>query len=398
MPAIQAFQIALRAEPGDSLTWSRLGEVYSKAGRHAAAIKALHRALELDPQNWLCSFLIGEIKNETGLFQDAISIFNELLAHRPHDLSILSALARAHLYLGRTESQGGYHIRAEASFFRAISVALSIVENHSGFRGLAWKVISDAALQLCRRPVLQDKVRANEISGTLKSLLSTENGGALDLPSLAEFEPSNSLVFLVISIHACNLRLALNAPASIIRGSAWYDLAVGLQLWCNHDAAPKPKVEKKIVEAITNALKEYPSNDLYWNAYGNAHFLGHPKIAQHAYIKALELSSKVGASRRSQHYHLIRAFPQNVVTWTNLGLLYYHHGDLELANEALYRAQVTDPDYSLAWLGQALVATANKHDLEAQTVLTHATTLTSSLVSFIVTLNSNQPLNSAVLA
>lgn len=62
--------------------------------------------------------------------------------------------------------------------------------------------------------------------------------------------------------------------------------------------------------------------------------------------------------------------------------MYYHHGDLELANEALYRAQVVDPDYPLAWLGQALVAAGNGHEFDAYSLLTHAITLTPNLVSF----------------
>ena len=41
--AIQAFQVALCADPDDQLSWVRLGETYSKAGR-ASAFKALHHA------------------------------------------------------------------------------------------------------------------------------------------------------------------------------------------------------------------------------------------------------------------------------------------------------------------------------------------------------------------
>jgi superkiller protein 3 len=70
-----------------------------------------------------------------------------------------------------------------------------------------------------------------------------------------------------------------------------------------------------------------------------------------------------------------------VVAWANLGLLYLYHDDLELANEALRRAQVLDPDYTLAWVGQALVATANGHDTDARTLLEHAVSLTADVVS-----------------
>jgi len=32
---------------------------------------------------------------------------------------------------------------------------------------------------------------------------------------------------------------------------------------------------------------------MYWIAMGDVHFLSHAKTAQHAYIKALEINSKV---------------------------------------------------------------------------------------------------------
>ena len=70
-----------------------------------------------------------------------------------------------------------------------------------------------------------------------------------------------------------------------------------------------------------------------------------------------------------------------MVTWTNLGLLYLYHDDLQLANEALYRAQTLDPDYTVAWAGQGLVATANGHDTEARAMFEHAVGLTADVVS-----------------
>jgi superkiller protein 3 len=83
---------------------------------------------------------------------------------------------------------------------------------------------------------------------------------------------------------------------------------------------------------------------------------------------------------------------QNVAVWTHLGLLYLHHNDLQLANEALLRAQTLDPDYTLAWVGQALVAAANKHDTDAKNLLEHAVSLPSDVVSMLFPI-STTPLN-----
>lgn len=291
LPAIQAFQNVLRAEPEDSLSWSRLGEAYAKAGRHAAAIKALHHALELDPQNWLCSFLIAELKSEIGLYQEAISIFEELLTQRPDELSVLVALALAHLSLGRTQFQGGYHIRAEASFLGAIEVAMLILEHYPGFRGVSWKIISDATLQLCFRTKFQNESRATKLSSALLLLLSKEDRADPRSPSPAESSGPNA--FLNISIKACHLRVALNHSSNIARGAAWYDLAIGLKTWYKKGPDVGLETKSRVTEAMTNALKEEPTNELYWSIYGNVQFSDHPKVAQHAYIKALELNPKV---------------------------------------------------------------------------------------------------------
>jgi Tfp pilus assembly protein PilF len=76
-------------------------------------------------------------------------------------------------------------------------------------------------------------------------------------------------------------------------------------------------------------------------------------------------------------------------TWTNLGLLYFHHSDLELANEALSRAQTLDPDYTLAWVGQSLVATAYGDEVEAKARLEHAVGLAAVVVSSLYAAQSN---------
>ena len=71
---------------------------------------------------------------------------------------------------------------------------------------------------------------------------------------------------------------------------------------------------------------------------------------------------------------------KDVATWTNIGLLYLQHGDLELANEAFYRAQTLDPDYQVAWVGQALVAAAHGDKAEAEAMFEHAVDLPTVVV------------------
>ena len=49
-------------------------------------------------------------------------------------------------------------------------------------------------------------------------------------------------------------------------------------------------------EALKLALRNEPSLELFWNALGTINFERKPKLAQHSYIRALELDPKVGFS------------------------------------------------------------------------------------------------------
>lgn len=62
-------------------------------------------------------------------------------------------------------------------------------------------------------------------------------------------------------------------------------------------------------------------------------------------------------------------------------MFYLHHGDRELANEAFYKAQVLNPDYTLAWVGQGLVAAMHGDHKEEYALFAHAITLSTAVVS-----------------
>ncbi|KAJ3128460.1 Superkiller protein 3 [Nowakowskiella sp. JEL0407] len=96
------------------------------------------------------------------------------------------------------------------------------------------------------------------------------------------------------------------------------------------------------------ALQNRSFDDGLWNAMGVFMVAAksvHPGVAQHAFIKALELNPKCGTA------------------WTNLGFLYLRENDLELAEKAFVAARSTDPENALCWLGSAFVMekSANKN-------------------------------------
>lgn len=305
-PAIEAFQIALRADPDDHTSWLRLGEAYSEAGRHAAAIKALDRARELEPTDWLCAFLIGKVQSQMGLYTEAIENFTQVLSLRPTDVGILAALSRTYLDLGFVETAGGFVARAEESFKLCIGTAARSLTENVGFRSMTWKVICDAAFHLSKcsfmdSPGVMDVLSQalaladSKIDGPLSTLMSTR-------PKLSAHKLARVDV-LTVTMMCCNHRISIIPTSDTARAGAWYDLGVAIYTWSTevHDTQMRGKARDASIACFTLALKDHPSNGTYWNALGCCAFESRPKTAQHSFIKALYVDDKVRYSVHHTH-------------------------------------------------------------------------------------------------
>ncbi|KAA1474268.1 superkiller protein 3 [Dentipellis sp. KUC8613] len=362
--AIRAFQIALRAQPDDQLSWLRLGEAYSKAGRHVAALKALTRAQELRPDDWICAYLIADVQRQTGQFAEAIASFEEILQERSEEPGVLMSLAQTHLDLGQTELLEGFIARAESSFVTAIDISVRFLKSGPGFRTVAWKTMADAVFSLSQNTSFLDEAVVRQSLHEVLSLVNLDAGdrlaGIMALPAIP-LNPITGRDALNVAVKAYNYRISLGLQDAASTGSAWYDLGVALHRMSSITIGDsQSKIEEQAIGCMKKALEQDPIDDRCWRALGDMHFVEKPKASQHAYVRALEINSK------------------DAVTWTHLGLLYLYHDDPDLANEALYKAQTLDPDYDLAWVGQSLVARRNEHYKDSRALLEHAVSLTSN--------------------
>jgi superkiller protein 3 len=323
----------------------------------------------MKPDDWLCSYFIAEVKQGMGLFEEAITILHGLRETRPNEAGILALLGRTQLELGLSQISDGFQVRAEESFVNAIQVALHMIEHTAGFRTIAWKIVGDAAFQLS---YFSDFVNGPSIGHALRTIsFPPFQDTAEDIikivptPKFQKEAPLTTLEIIAVAIHSYLAQISLYSLSQTTNSGAWYDLSVALQSWIKKapSLADISSAKDKVVEYLKKALQLDPANHIYWVGLGNAYFLPHAKAAQHAYIKALELDSK------------------NPSTWVKLGLLYLYHGDVELANEAMYRAQVLDPDNTLAWVGQFLIAMTNGDTSDASQLLEHAVSLPTPVVS-----------------
>lgn len=376
----------------DANSWQRLGEAYAHAGRHAAALRALDKSLELAPGNWACEYHIAEVQRQTGLLSQAAVAFENVRQVAPAEAlpPVLNSLAETQLALARQERETGFLARAPQTFLDAISSALLLVELGAQYKRSAWKIAADALAGLAELDAFDD------IDGTLGRLVkligkrsSEMLDGILHYPLIPEDKRGDHLdgpLARMVLVATCASRLDLFKENEESAASAWFDLGVSLAKISTDllDDRNRSKAQKEASESVRRALLIQPGNALFWSTFGDLNFSSKPAVAQHAYIRSLEINNKVFYNHCFFHALLDKMFCQDVAVWVDLGLLYFCNNDNMLANEAFLKAQTLDPDFTLAWVGQGIVAVANGHLDDAAALFEHAVSLTADLVRLIV--------------
>lgn len=371
--AIIALQAALRGAPADVHTWIKLGVAYRSSGKYIAALKVFEKALSLDPTSWYAKFSIGDVQREIGLLEPALKTFREILVERPTELGVRVVLAETAHTAGLDEFRGGFLARAEKSFIEALEEALTIIEAGSATR-IAWKIAGDALTGLGKIP--EPLLLETSKPLALRILVAVEEQGVdvkiegMDAVTAAALRLSStssdsSTLFTAVAVLAFKMRVLLETQNEASIGSAWLDLGVSLSHLRPHLSqlglpTTSDETLRQAVRCLKFALHKEPVNSIFWNALGVLSFDLSPRLSQHCFIKSIEHNSR------------------SAVPWTNLGLFYLVHGDEDLANQSFLKAQVIDPDWAPAWVGQATLADLAGHLAESSVLLEHAFSLGGS--------------------
>lgn len=321
--AAQAFQVALRAEVDDPALWTRLGEAYAKSGKQVAALKALRRALEIAPENWICYYHIAAVQQELSLFQQAIGSLQQALALSPDQTGTIVALAAAQLALGTQQRQQGFRARAAVTLGEAVQT-LQPVLSAKLYRTTTWKTFGEICINLAYTCKSEDDVaEAMKAVRPVILYLQTidENGaanvkGVVSLKELVKEDGLNARNLLKAGICAYGYRADLLKYDTKIPELALYDLACALHLLASDPSFANDIDREAATKAATMNVKKAldidPTSPTLWNAFGSVASLESPQLAQHAYIIALELEPKVrlasSAARAlpcSPYYHTL---------------------------------------------------------------------------------------------
>lgn len=229
-----------------------------------------------------------------GEFQEAIAICMDILSKHPNEPVVQVSLTRSHFDLGRFEQSEGFQERAEQSFLMAVSLALKTV--HGDRMVISWKLLADALFYLSRQGKYRNEMAIRDALREVvdEFTLSREDDLTTVVPqqNIIGESPVSWKQVLTGAMMVYRYRLSMASPG-IVCSSHWYDLGVVLQVWASQPGNASEEVATKITSYLRQALQENFHDASTWAALGTFYFLNHAKLAQHAYVIALEIDSKV---------------------------------------------------------------------------------------------------------
>lgn len=377
--AIVSFQAALRISPNDYHAWVGLGESYHGSGRYIAAGKAILNAQKLeeeaDPsitgETWFSKFILADVKREVGEFDDAITLYRQVITDRPDEGGVAIALMQTLVDSALSSMDKGFFGKAidlakeTLNFATRAPAAITATFNF-------WKAVADACsvfsnLQAHVLDFPTEAVRSligNDDAAPEFQIMKDIDGVGTDIVHTAGTFPDEEAVginltkIIQAAILAYKRAIHVSAEDMHAHAVAYYNL--GWAEYRAHGCLPR-KLRRKstrylraAMACFKRAIELEAGNSEFWNALGVVTSEINPSVAQHSFVRSLHLNE------RGAH------------AWTNLGTLALMQNDVTLANEAFTRAQSADPDHAHAWLGQAFVALLVGNPKEARGLFTHA--------------------------
>lgn len=369
--SIVSFQQALRISPNNYHCWVGLGESYHNSGRHVAASRAFLKAESLDhglpaDEAWFAQYMLANVQRELGNYEEAVKAYERVLTNKPEELGVLLSLLQSLVEFGWARIHQGHFGHAAELGTKAVQTAAIIAKDKTDIFNL-WKATGDACsvlnaakayVESSTIEAVKDLLSMNTNPDVFDVLADTDQVSIKDLEQDAEDHTKMAHLLVRAAVLAHKRGIDASSNDMHAQAVAWYNLG-----WAEHDAyvsvasrgGKRPRqLLKGAIKCFKLAIELEAGNSDFWNALGVATLTLNPKVSQHSFIRSLHLND-----------HSARS-------WTNLGILYIHNSEHELANEAFTRAQSTDPEYAAAWVGQGLLATLYGKQKEAAGLFKHA--------------------------
>jgi Tfp pilus assembly protein PilF len=320
-------------------------------------LRAFERATKLDPTSVHAHCEHAYVLQKVGQLDEAILGFQHTLELAKEQgieqyIPALVGLSETCLEHAKEDYQQGFFGRAADRCSHVIQTALHGLTVDPSILTF-WKLVGDACyffriipsyIHLCDYASLQSVIKLTsqpheqlKLPADLTTHWINEFLALDDVASDFSLPPKVALdAILSCAANAFKQVIVLCKNHQAIAPAFWNDMGLVYYTMYRNGAQDEVLVA---MQCIKVALKLDPTEYLYWNSLGViASASGAPKVAQYAFIKAIEYNSK------------------SAIPWTNYGFLCLSCQDYELANQAFETAHSLDPEWISAWVGQAHVA------------------------------------------
>jgi tetratricopeptide (TPR) repeat protein len=286
-----------------------------------AALKALDRAGQLQPESSHQAFLVASINHRLGLLSEAIEEYKKAIEfarrNESDHMPSLQGLAEAH-YSKAMDSfeQGAFGLFVD-SLTNCIETCTDAI--HAGCSYLCiYQIMGEAGLQFRLLPdgftLPSTTFQAIDHASTgLCHELSEDALAWVGSPRRSESaQRNNDSIFRCSSLAFYRaLQLAVKTSnAADITSTLWHEL--GLAVFYRYETMQSDEREpmlEKALKCLCMALQYDALDDGLWNTLARFTVLVRPSLAQHSLIRALELNPKV----RNSRYILFLAVKTNVL-------------------------------------------------------------------------------------
>lgn len=390
--AVISYQAALRIAPKDYYSWVGLGESYHSSGRYIAAQKTLEHAKlvaayaqqNASGDSWFAEYMLSNVLRELGDFDEAITGYESVLMDRPGEFGLSLALLQTLVERAYHGIEIGFFGLAANSARSALDAAMDLTRVDKQVFNV-WKAIADALAVFLSVSGNLDLLPLDTVREILLSSNAFDDSGKSgddhdpvnqDMLRSILADCSNTTedllqIALVAALLAYKNAIAASSDQVHAQAVGWYNLGyMELKASSLISAIRQPKLSKKRltqapVRCFKRAIELEAGNAEFWNALGVSTTTLNPSVAQHSFVRSLHLNER------------------SARTWTNLGTLYLIQGDHELAHGAFARAQSTDPEYALAWVGEGLIAAQLGDPTEALSHFLHAAEIADDAASLV---------------
>jgi tetratricopeptide (TPR) repeat protein len=299
--SVSYFQADLRINPKDAHSWTLLAEAYTQQGKYIAALKAINKAIEVEPNNITAYFIRGTINTKLNLYSDATADFifsrDAFFDQSQNLVAVTKSLGESLISEAIEFYENGAYGACFENLLKAVSECKLVLRSSQSKNGDILKIIGDACVLIVKLVCNHiDEKLTFPIQETINLLERMYENQLMILELLENHHISWKCKILQCAILCFNLCIVESQQTNLpVLSRLYLDLANvhHLLLLVSDNTSLKDEMFNSAVKFCKQSLAADPENIESWSLMGLLNYKSEPALSQHCFIQALSLDESV---------------------------------------------------------------------------------------------------------